>query len=290
MLELCQILDVGQPALSHHLKILASSGLLETRREGTSHYYRRALVDANDPIKQMRKALFDTLDQVPLEIELQERIGAVHRARHERSVSFFEKNARRFQDNQDLIVEYDDYAECLNQVLANESLEPDARVIEVGPGDSDLLCNLAARFSEVIAIDNSAEMLSLAEQRASQRDHNNITFVSGELKDTRLSADLIVTNMVMHHLASPANFFNEAHAKLNSSGCFLTADLLAHDQDWTRDACGDLWLGFDPDELDTWAATAGFINSQSQYLGLNNGFQVQVRTYIKKAKQTNGDT
>ena len=34
VLELSQILGVAQPALSHHLKVLSNSGLVDTRRQG----------------------------------------------------------------------------------------------------------------------------------------------------------------------------------------------------------------------------------------------------------------
>ena len=42
--ELAYILSIPQPGMSHHLKILAKGGLLVTRREGNSIFYRRAIV------------------------------------------------------------------------------------------------------------------------------------------------------------------------------------------------------------------------------------------------------
>ena len=40
--ELCTILGAAQPAMSHHLKILLTAGLVARRREGNSLFYRRA--------------------------------------------------------------------------------------------------------------------------------------------------------------------------------------------------------------------------------------------------------
>ena len=45
VMELCQILEIKQSALSHHLKILIDAGLLNRRKEGTAIFYRRALAE-----------------------------------------------------------------------------------------------------------------------------------------------------------------------------------------------------------------------------------------------------
>jgi len=37
--ELTDILEVSQPTVSHHLRILRDRGLVETRKEGTTVYY-----------------------------------------------------------------------------------------------------------------------------------------------------------------------------------------------------------------------------------------------------------
>src|SRR5690606_15181370 len=36
VLELCQVFDIKQSSLSHHLKVLAQAGLVSTQREGNS--------------------------------------------------------------------------------------------------------------------------------------------------------------------------------------------------------------------------------------------------------------
>jgi DNA-binding transcriptional ArsR family regulator len=279
VLEICGILDVAQPALSHHLKILATANLVETRRQGTSIYYRRALIHSDDPMKDLRQTLFESVDQIKLSTPISNRIRTTHSTRHEQAKHFFEKNSHLFQENQNLIAEYAHYSDCIENVLDNEPLTRETTAIEIGPGDSDLILSLTRRFKKVIAIDNTDDMLEKTRKKIRQAEKRNVTFLSGELKDNDTSCDLLVLNMVLHHLATPANFFQEARKHLSDSGRLLIADLCGHDQDWTREACGDLWLGFDPDELDTWAANAGFVQGQSVYLGLNNGFQIQVRTY-----------
>jgi hypothetical protein len=62
-------------------------------------------------------------------------------------------------------------------------------------------------------------------------------------------------------------------------GVLLVTDLCSHDQSWARESCGDLWLGFEPSDLDKWAGDAGLNDIASIYLAQRNGFQIQVRLF-----------
>ena len=67
VLELAHILDTSQPTLSHHLKVLARGGLVASRRDGNSIFYRRALVHADCPMAGYLDGLFCTLDALPVD-------------------------------------------------------------------------------------------------------------------------------------------------------------------------------------------------------------------------------
>jgi cyclopropane fatty-acyl-phospholipid synthase-like methyltransferase len=86
--------------------------------------------------------------------------------------------------------------------------------------------------------------------------------------------------MVVHHLPSPPNFFSQAAALLAPGGLLVVAELCDHDQDWVKDLCGDVWLGFNPVALTQWAAQAGLTQTQQQFLAQRNGFRVQVSAFI----------
>ncbi|MEX1237744.1 MAG: class I SAM-dependent methyltransferase, partial [Pseudomonadales bacterium] len=132
--------------------------------------------------------------------------------------------------------------------------------------------------------DNSREMLAKAQGALTRELKARVSFVHGEAEDLAASGatlDLIVMNMVLHHLPSPARLFRTASQLLNPAGRLLIIDLRPHNQDWARDICGDLWLGFEPSDLEDWAAEAGLERGQSVYLGLKNGFQIQVRLFHK---------
>ena len=99
------------------------------------------------------------------------------------------------------------------------------------------------------------------------------------LAQTPRAVDFAVANMVLHHVPAPRTIFNDVAALLKDGGTFLVTDLCRHEQSWARTSCGDLWLGFDPDDLTSWAREAGLTEGQSQYLGLRNGFQIQFRLF-----------
>jgi len=60
--ELTEILDVAQPTVSHHLRILRERGLVESQREGTSIYYSLAdprILDAIEIFRSFVTALLN---------------------------------------------------------------------------------------------------------------------------------------------------------------------------------------------------------------------------------------
>jgi hypothetical protein len=85
--------------------------------------------------------------------------------------------------------------------------------------------------------------------------------------------------MVLHHVPAPKEIFTQSAQLLKRGGCLLITDLCAHDQTWARESCGDLWLGFAPEDLTIWAKEAQLIEEQTQFLALRNGFQIQFRTF-----------
>src|SRR5690554_335629 len=144
--ELCSIVDVRQSALSHHLKILAVADLVSTRREGNSIFYRRALLLDDDPLRAVREAAYAALDQQPLSEALAAGIKRIHHERSEQSLLFFERHADVLPERQELVAEYSHYRDTLHDLLNGLKLPAGARVLEIGPGESPLLGELAQRF------------------------------------------------------------------------------------------------------------------------------------------------
>ncbi|EQM81153.1 ArsR/SmtB family transcription factor [Stutzerimonas stutzeri] len=282
VLELAQIFATGQSGISHHLKVLTQAGLLATRREGNAIFYRRALPHADSLGGRLHAALLEEVDQLSLPLEVQARIAAVHAQRSAASEDFFMRMAGSFQARQDMIAGLPQYRDSVVALLDALDFAPTATAIEVGPGDGSFLPELAHRFAQVVAVDNSPAMLELARARCEQAALGNVELkLADALQDDCPSADCVVLNMVLHHLAAPGEALKQLARLVNPGGSLLVTELCSHNQSWAREACGDLWLGFEQDDLARWADAAGLTPGESLYIGLKNGFQIQARYFSR---------
>jgi DNA-binding transcriptional ArsR family regulator len=288
VLEICRILETRQSALSHHLKILATAGLVTTRREGNTIFYRRSLLTSDDSLHDFKKSAFDAIDEVELGAELLDRLNHVQQERSEQSLQFFTRHADKFREKQGLVAAHSQYMGNLLDLMQELELTAKHRVMEVGPGHGELLAELGQVFDAVIALDNAAEMLNQARNTVAAAGLSNVQFILGDTHralELDVRCDLMLFDMVLHHLPSPREAFQHAQQLLRSGGTLLIVDLCQHDQDWVKESCGDLWLGFDHDEMSDWARQAQLETGQTVYLGLRNGFQIQMCVFHKAATQ-----
>lgn len=311
VLELCNLFSIKQSAMSHHLKVLSNADLVTTRREGNAIFYRRALPGAGEN-SLLISQLFASIDAEILSSDLQQAIDRAQKTRSELSLQFFSENSERFKAQQDLIVDIGDYRDTLDEILDTLISEPVAgsgtempshretkQAIEIGPGDGSYLANLSSRFNHVIALDNAEPMLQQCRKTAEQQGLSKVGFILGDTStfiqlDSEIAqlspstqsgarkADCVVANMVLHHNAKPQNIIDDVAKLLAPNGVFVISELCQHDQDWVRDAAGDVWLGFSEALLDNWASNSGLVKGPSSYTALRNGFRIQILSYIKK--------
>ena len=281
VLEMCQVFDIRQPAMSHHLKILANAGLVATRREGTTIFYRRNEMHPDTDLQALQYSLFHAIDEVALDPNLRNRLAEINGTRAAASVAFFNQNAVRFEENQDLIASWSDYGDSVESFLPDNTVGNQS-ALEIGPGYGQFLSRLSAGFDRVTALDNSAEMLEQCRSRSAAQSLTNVSFMLGDT-DSAISygvkADFISLNMVLHHNPTPAEIIADCAQLLNKNGTLLITELCAHDQEWVKEACGDLWLGFEPEALSQWCFAANLAEGNSQYLTQRNGFRIQLRQF-----------
>ena len=277
--ELCRILEIPQPALSHHLKVLFAAELLSRRREGTSLFYRRVLRHPQHP--ELVAALFESIDALPTEPAQSAQVAAVHELRRERGVKFFNENADSLATHRTRICDPSTYAEAADELLATMP-GPRLRALEIGPGEGQLLTLLSQRFEEVLGIDSAAQMLEPAAKSTGHRQNVRLALQDVADLPNEPSFDAVAAAMVLHHQPSPQEFFRHAQRLLTPTGHLIVVDLCPHDQEWVRKFCGDFWLGFEPDQLNDWGEACGFKLTASQYLSQNNGFKLQLHTFTKE--------
>lgn len=291
VLELCRVFDIKQSSMSHHLKILAQAGLASTQREGNSIFYRRPLIQGNEPFDQWLSATFIAIDSSDdtSQAQVQAAVTDVLQERAQACAEFFARHADDFKEQQDLIASHDQYGEALNELLNSVASDQAdlSQALEIGPGEGAFIPALAAKFEQVTALDISPDMLALTQQVVEQSALNNVRCVLGDATALTQSGEeqgsyqLAAANMVLHHVPAPKTIFQQVAGLLAKGGSLLITDLCPHEQTWARESCGDLWLGFDPADLTAWAREAGLTEGPSQFLGLRNGFQIQFRLFHK---------
>ncbi|MBK1850443.1 MULTISPECIES: metalloregulator ArsR/SmtB family transcription factor [unclassified Marinobacter] len=286
VLELSQLFDMRQSGMSHHLKVMHKAGLVEPQREGNAIFYRRPLhLDNEKPTDLTIRQIFEAVDSAPLPAHLQDKIEAIRNQRADQSQAFFSRHSEQFREQQELIAAFDLYAAPVADMIRKRTRKTLWQTaLEIGPGEGGFLPVLSELCEHVVALDNSRDMLAKATRTCIDERLNNIDLIEG-VTDTLLARgdafDLVVANMVLHHVPSPADIFLDAAALMNNGGCLMVSDLCRHDQNWAKENCGDLWLGFEPEELTAWAAAAGLKAGEQLFIGLRNGFQIQVREFWK---------
>ena len=288
VLELCRLFGIRQPAMSHHLKVLADAGLLKRRREGTSVFYMRAHRAGSQEADALLEAILAAADQTAPRASILRGIERLQAERAANSRAFFSANAPHFSAQQELISPPSQYGEAVAELLRDGlPSAPVDTALELGPGEGWLLPLLSAHARRVIAIDASPEMLDRARDHCAGLALGNVELRAGDDRDVCAAGpmtDIAVCNMVLHHTPSPASVVHNLARSLRPGGALLLTDLCAHDQSWAREACGDLWLGFEPEDLGHWARGAGLGEGRSLYLALRNGFRVQIRMFHQELR------
>ncbi len=252
--EVQAALRLPQSTVSRHLKVLADSGLVLQRSQGTSNWYRMAARDLPPPARRLWQVIRDEIAGSPAARRDAERLNRILAERHLTSQRFFASAAGQWDRlRKELFGERPELQALLG--LLDESWS----VGDLGCGTGQLAVTLAPFVRRVIGVDESAAMLRSAAQRA--REHANVELRSGTLEsppiaDGELDAVLLV--LVLHHTADPARVLAAARRTLRPGGKLLVVDMLPHDHEEYREQMGHQWLGFEEPALREWLEQADF--------------------------------
>jgi ArsR family transcriptional regulator len=261
--ELADLLGESQPNLSRQAAPLRQAGLLAERRQGTRTLVRVDAAAKSDPVVCDALAAGRALCEKDGSLA---RIVTIVRARDQKTREFF-AHPPRADEPLVLAPELPVYIAALASLLEARALAVDA-----GTGDGALLDVLAPAFDRVIALDRSAAQLARAERRVQARSYDNVELYSAEISDKAVrravgtGADVVVAARVLHHAPLPRETLKALAALLRPGGKLLLLDYARHADEALRDAQADVWMGFDPRELENFAEGAGLIGVSARDL------------------------
>jgi ubiquinone/menaquinone biosynthesis C-methylase UbiE len=142
-------------------------------------------------------------------------------------------------------------------------LNPSMKALEYGAGTGILSFLLKDRFSEIILMDNSMEMIRVCEEKAAFYHTSHIKPIRFDLEhaDFDRKFDVIYSQMVMHHVNDVESMFNKFYLLLNPGGYLAIADLYVEDGSF-HGPDADVHKGFDPELMAEILKCMGFKNPQ----------------------------
>jgi SAM-dependent methyltransferase len=251
--ELTEILQMGQPRVSRHLKILTDEGFLSSRRDGLWVFYRAAGEGESRKLLESVAYLFEAGEPYQADLRYAARVLQEGRQATRR---FFDAVAADWESLR---------ADILGQLDLGETIAgslPDCGVVsDLGCGNGALLPHLRRRAATVIGVDASERMLFEARRRLDSQTLGGVELRLGELEHLPMGdeeADWAVINLVLHHLPDPQAGLREAARVVRPDGGLIVVDFDRHAEELLRSRYGDRWLGFAERDMSEWLSAAGF--------------------------------
>lgn len=253
--ELRAVLQLPQSTVSRHLKILADTGWLSSREDGTSNRYRLDVRALDVSARRLWMSVREEAESLSSSRRDAERVHGVLAERHTRSQAFFASSAAQWDRLR---------AELFGtrtELFALVGLLDETHTIaDLGCGTGQLAEVMAPFVAQVIAVDESSAMLTAA--RARLAPWANVELRRGSIEALPIDdgvLDVAVLSLVLHFVAEPAAVLAEIRRTLRSTGGrLLLVDMLPHDRAEYRQTMGHVWLGFEAGQLERWGRDAGF--------------------------------
>lgn len=183
-----------------------------------------------------------------------------------------------------------------DSIIEEADITVGSTVLDIGCGTGFLTVPAAkavGQTGKVIAIDFSEDMLDKAKEKLTQAGlSERAQFKVGDAERIPLedeSVDTVVGNMVLHHCPEPEAAIREMARVLKANGSLILADLEPHNEEWMKDEMADVWLGFDPLDVERWLEEAGFEEIAVESAGTKccgesvAGRKAEIEVFIAKA-------
>jgi len=251
VVEIQEILGMGQSRISSHLAQLKASKLVRDRRAGKNIYYGLA-EDRDSPFKEIIAASAAEITEAGHDSAA---LKLIRRKRQDKAREYFNKLAGKFGRSYCPGRSWKGFAHML---LA---LAGPITVADLGAGEGTLSQMMARHAKKVIAVDNSDKMVEFGASLAREHGVGNLEYRLGDIEEPPIpdaSVDLALLSQALHHASNPARAITAARRILKPGGRIAILDLLAHQFDSARELYADLWLGFSEVQLDEMLREAGF--------------------------------
>ena len=252
--ELCAVLQLPQSTVSRHLKTLADTNWVTSRRDGTSRYYTLALDERDVHTRRLWSLLREQIATTAGADQDARRLKGVLGRRQSKSEEFFASAAGQWDR---LRRELFGAGSALHALPA--LVDSRWTIGDLGCGTGETSAALAPFVAQTVAVDRSGEMLQAARRRL--RDLPNVDVRRGELEALPIAdgeLDAAVMMLVLHHVPDPGAVLQEAARTLKPRGRFVLCDMLPHDHEEYKQQMGHVWLGFGDDQLRRLLGAAGF--------------------------------
>ncbi len=254
VVEIQEVLGMGQSRISSHLAQLKQAKLVQDRRAGKNIYYGLRADDgaAGAPFREIVRA---SAAEIPEHAHDREALKLVLRKRQDKAREYFDRLAGKFGRSYCPGRTWKGLAHMLFTLL------PPITVADLGAGEGTLAQLVARNVKHVIAIDSSEKMVEVGAALAAKHGFENLEYRLGDLQEPPIAAssvDLAILSQALHHAADPLRALQAAHGILKKGGRIAILDLLNHNFEQARELYADLWLGFSEVNLREMLRKAGF--------------------------------
>lgn len=254
--EVARVFQGAQSSMSRHLSALHEAGWVQRRAAGTATLYRLSPDDLPAPAMPIWAAIRPQVIADPAAAEDDRRLASVLAERTADTKTFFGRVGG-------------EWAEIRRELFGRHftaggllALLPRGWVVaDLGCGTGDAAEVLADHVKQVIAVDQSPEMLHAGRARLGHR--SNVAFLEGSLESLPMkdrSVDAAVALLVMHHVSDPRAALREMWRVIRPGGRVLILDMVAHDRDEYRTTMGHAHLGFDAQGIEDLLHGGGFVS------------------------------
>jgi len=147
------------------------------------------------------------------------------------------------------------------------TLDPRMNAMDFGAGTGLVTLGLLPYVGSMTAVDASVEMLRMLDEKMRSVPDRTIRTLHCDIVTTPLPTaafDLVVSSMVLHHIADVPQTLRRLRPSLRSGGWIALADLDSEDGSFHSDPTGIFHHGFDREKIGAWLKDAGFTATTSR--------------------------